>query len=87
MKSDKEVILKRISSQLETLIRLFILAAFREQNTTDKIIILDAAGISPSEIADILGTTRNTVNVTLSQHRKKRGKSNGNKSRSSKSAS
>lgn len=37
----------------------------------DLIQVLARAGITPSEIADILGTTSNTVNVALSRSRKK----------------
>ena len=68
---NSDVVLERISAQLDTLTRLFVSAAFSERTMKEKVIMLNAAGIPPREIADILGTTSNTVNVTLSQHRKK----------------
>ena len=40
----------------------------------DLILVLARAGISSAEIADILGTTSNTVNVSLSRSRKKPAK-------------
>jgi DNA-directed RNA polymerase specialized sigma24 family protein len=41
----------------------------------EQISLLSAAGYSPSEIARLVGTTRNTVSVTLSQRRKGKRKS------------
>jgi DNA-binding NarL/FixJ family response regulator len=40
----------------------------------EQIALLSAAGYSPSEIARLIGTTRNTVSVTLSQRRKGKSK-------------
>lgn len=49
-----------------------ILALIVSQNRTQKeqIDMLSNAGIQPKEIADILGTTSNTVRVTLAKSRK-----------------
>jgi DNA-directed RNA polymerase specialized sigma24 family protein len=40
----------------------------------DQIIMLSSFGFQPSEIAELLGTTANTVNVVLSRARKKERK-------------
>jgi hypothetical protein len=40
------------------------------ESTKDKIIFLSRAGLRPVLIADIVGTTVNHVNVTLSNARK-----------------
>jgi hypothetical protein len=43
----------------------------KEISQTKKIEILSSVGLAPKEIAEILGTTSNTVSVTLSGIRKK----------------
>lgn len=56
---------------METLIRLqalSLVAKFDSQK--EKIIFLRRAGMQNKEIAEILGTTSNTVNVTLVNARK-----------------
>jgi DNA-binding CsgD family transcriptional regulator len=40
----------------------------------DLILVLARAGTPPAEIAEILGTSANTVNVTLSRTRKREAK-------------
>ena len=40
----------------------------------EQISLLSAAGYTPSEIAQLVDTTRNTVSVTLSQRRKGKSK-------------
>jgi len=40
------------------------------ESTKDKIVFLSKAGLRPTLIADIVGTTTNHVNVTLSNARK-----------------
>ncbi|MBK8457829.1 MAG: sigma-70 family RNA polymerase sigma factor [Phyllobacteriaceae bacterium] len=72
-----------ILQKLDTLIRLQAHLAVSNLNSQkEKILFLSRAGISPREIADLLGTTANTVNVALSNARKdgsikKRGKQEG----------
>lgn len=51
-----------------------LLSVNAELTQGDLILVLARAGISPAEIADILGTTSNTVNVALSRSRKKPAK-------------
>lgn len=60
-----------ISAKLDMLIRLQALSLVsRMDSQKEKIIFLKKAGISNKEIADILGTSPNTVNVTLVKVRK-----------------
>jgi DNA-binding NarL/FixJ family response regulator len=56
--------LKRISRLLAEMI-------IRDVAQSDQIEILSKVGYQPREIADILGTTANTVRVTLANMRKK----------------
>ena len=48
-----------------------LLSVNAEMTQGDLILVLARAGIPPAEIADMLGTTSNTVNVCLSRSRKK----------------
>jgi DNA-binding NarL/FixJ family response regulator len=58
-------------AKLDTLIRLQAhLAVAQFDSQKDKIFFLSRAGISTKEIADILGTTSNTVSVAVSNARK-----------------
>lgn len=63
-----------VANKLETLIRLTAIGLFGEKTQREKIEMLSSAGIPPKEIADLLDTTANTVNVALSGIRKKKGK-------------
>jgi len=57
--------------KLDILIRLQAAALTASMDSSkDKIIFLSSAGLRPTLIADILGTTANNVNVTLSKSRK-----------------
>lgn len=60
-----------VAAKLDTLIRLQAhLAVSQFESQKDKILFLSRAGLPPKEIADILGTTSNNVNVALSTARK-----------------
>lgn len=62
---------KAILEKLDVLIRLQAsLAVSSLEAQKDKILFLSKAGIAPKDIAAILDTSSNTVNVTLSQKRK-----------------
>jgi hypothetical protein len=64
-----------ISEKLDVLIRLQAAALTAEmESSKDKIIFLSKAGLRPSLIAEIVGTTPNHVNVTLSTARKVAGR-------------
>jgi len=63
---------KEITSKMDLVIRLLALNIVKDLNVQkDKIITLSSFGFGPSEIAKLLGTTPNAVNVTLSEMRKK----------------
>ena len=60
-----------VTRRLDTLIRLVATALCAERPQKDKIRILAGAGLAPREIAEIVGTTPNTVSVSLSGMRRK----------------
>lgn len=66
----KEEIIKR----LDTVIKLLTLSSMKEETQIQKISLLSNAGFAPKEIADIIGTTPNTVRVALSKSKKKSSK-------------
>jgi hypothetical protein len=64
-----------VGAKLDILIKLQAAALTASMpSSKDKILFLDSAGLRPTLIAEILGTTANHVNVTLSKGRKPKGK-------------
>ena len=60
-----------LSEKLDTLIRLQATALTASiESSKEKILFLHKAGLRPKLIAEILGTSPNHVNVTLSKERK-----------------
>ncbi len=60
-----------IAEKLDILIKLQAAALTASMDSSkDKIVFLSKAGLRPTLIADIVGTTSNHVNVTLSTARK-----------------
>ncbi len=57
---------------LREISKLLVVNLKREANQTDLIIELDKSGFTPKRIAELLGTTANTVSVALSQKKKKK---------------
>jgi len=66
--------LNKMTHMLEILVRLNLQSMRGDRTQGDMVLMLDSVGCGPSEIADLLGTTSNTVNVTLSNAKKKKGK-------------
>jgi len=66
--------LKEIVERLDKLIRIVALSSTKGLTSTEKISMLHHAGFAPKDIAEILGTTSNVVNVRLSEMRKWRAK-------------
>jgi hypothetical protein len=66
--------LKAIIDKLDILIKIVALSSTKGLTSTEKISLLNQAGIAPKDIAEIIGTTQNVVNVRLSEMRKKRVK-------------
>ena len=63
--------LKAIERKLDMLIRLLALRVAEDKKSLkDKAVLLRLAGIGPSEIAKLCGTTSNTINVALAQAKK-----------------
>lgn len=67
-----------LGAKLDTLIRLQAVSVVDRLGTQrEKIFFLSKAGLSPKTIADILGTTANSVSVALSKSKKAGGKNEG----------
>jgi len=71
---ETEKLLESISKKLGVLIALNLVSMNSKAKVTENIKMLDRFGLMPTEIAEILNTSANTVNVT-----KSRIKSNKNK--------
>lgn len=54
------------------LLNLFALMLVQERQQAEQINLLSRAGFTSREIATLIGTTPNTVSVTLSQHKRER---------------
>jgi DNA-directed RNA polymerase specialized sigma24 family protein len=67
-------VLTRIMRLLEILVRLNLETMRGNRSQADMIAVLDSVGCGQSEIANLLGTTSNTVNVTLYNAKKKKRK-------------
>jgi len=53
------------------IVRLLASSLIKDKKTQkEKVLYLDSIGFTPTEIARLLSTTSNTVNVTLSRSRK-----------------
>ena len=74
MKPMDETIQKNILQELRSIKKLLALNLLSGDPQTKQISKLDSIGFQPKEIAEMLGTTSNTVNVTLNRIRKSRQK-------------
>ncbi len=63
-----------VANKLDTLIRLTAIGLFGDKTQKEKIELLAIAGLGAKEIADLLGTTPNTVSVALYGLKKKKKK-------------
>jgi DNA-binding NarL/FixJ family response regulator len=68
-KSTDELILEK----LDQLLKVISVAITKDLKQGEQIAILSRAGLSPKTIAELLGTTSNTVSVALSGLRKTKG--------------
>jgi hypothetical protein len=59
---------------LNRIANLLAALAVKGESQTDKIVTLAAVGFTPTEISQLLGTTANTVAVTVHKHRKRKSK-------------
>ena len=62
---------KTLMEKLDKLTRIIALSGTRDLTITERIYLLHNARLSPTEIAEIVGTSTNVVNVRLSELRKK----------------
>ncbi len=60
------------TEQLKRIANLLALLSVKDEPQVEQIAVLGSAGFSVAEIAELLGTTRNTVSVTLSQRKTKK---------------
>ncbi len=66
--------LKKITRLLEISVRLTLQSMKGDHSQNDMISVLDSVGCGQSEIASLLATTTNTVNVSLYKAKKRAGK-------------
>lgn len=71
---DELVLFQKITRLLEILVRLNLKNMKGDRSQNDMILLLDSVGCGQSEIADFLGTTTNTVDVSLYKAKRKAGK-------------
>jgi DNA-binding CsgD family transcriptional regulator len=59
-----------VLEQLRRVVRLLSVLALRGLTQRERILTLSSAGFQPKEIAELIGTTPNTVSVCLTQLRR-----------------
>ena len=59
--------------KIDMLVRLWAIALVNGKRQKDQIRLLSIAGMGPAEIAELIGTTPNTVNAALSSLRRAKG--------------
>ena len=63
-----------LEAKLDTIIRLLALELVKGKTSQkEQILLLSQAGLESKNIAELLSTTRNTVNVAISTAKKDRG--------------
>lgn len=64
---------QELKGKLNMIAKLLTLSMVKDMKSQkDQIIALSSYGFKPSEVAELLGTTANTVSVTLSKVKKKK---------------
>jgi len=71
---DTNKLLESISKKLGVLIALNLISMNRKATVTENIEMLNRFSLTPTEIAEILNTSANTVNVTRSRIKSNKGK-------------
>jgi DNA-directed RNA polymerase specialized sigma24 family protein len=77
-----ETIEERTLEKLDQILRILVVTATRGVKQRDRIALLDGAGFSPKAIAELLGTSSNTVRVELVALRKAKRAGKGRKAAS-----
>ncbi len=70
----EQELLNNIATQLNSIKKLLVVNIIDGKNQKDQISILSFAGFQPKEIAELLGTTSNTVSVMLNKLKKEKHK-------------
>ncbi len=65
---------EQILDRADKILRILAVIATKGLKQREQIALLDQAGLEPKDIANILGTTGNTVRVELVKIRRKKGK-------------
>jgi hypothetical protein len=73
---------QKINQKLDMLIRVIAIGLIEDRTQNDQMRLLAKVGLQPKEIADLLGTTANTVRVGLSKQRKLVGSRSTSKKKS-----
>lgn len=60
-----------VLSELRKIVRLLSILVTKDLSQREQIALLASAGFQPKEIAELIGTTPNTVSVTLHSVRKR----------------
>ena len=68
-----------VGGKLDSILRLLAVMATKEMKQRDQIALLNRAGLPPRTIAEIVGTSSNTVRVELVSIRKARSQRRGRK--------
>ena len=63
--------LQEISEKIDAVVRLLAVSVTAGKKRTEKLVLLSQAGFQPKKIAELLGTTPNSVRVELSRLRKR----------------
>jgi len=69
-----EQLLREVNENLKLLVRLAALEIVNGHSQREGIHLLSQGGFSPKQIAELLGTSANTVSVELSRKRGERGR-------------
>ena len=69
-----DAVAKEISDKLDLLVSLMAISVLDGKPQKEQVELLDKAGLAPKDIAALVGTTPNTVSVTLSKLKEKSGK-------------
>jgi DNA-binding NarL/FixJ family response regulator len=70
---------KEVLKKFDTVIKLLTISSLKGEKQLEKIKILSGEGLPPKEIADLLGTSANTVSVALNKLKKKTNQSQEDK--------
>lgn len=82
MPSNQKLSDEHVAPLLDKIANLLGLLAVKDEPQANKISTLSAAGFTNKEIARLIGTTPNTVQVTLSQQKAAKKKARPKKTRS-----